>query len=122
MQNENLHGMTLKDVIIGQHKQIAEINTKIQELEKKMAVIEQKATSCDVSTHSTEETLKSHAKTIDSLKGMGTLLATTLGMIISLAIFAGGSMIKLSIVDHERDSPHYRDYFKYPGHLPPAPK
>lgn len=120
MQNEQQNGMTIKDVILSQHRQISQLTERLNELEKKMAVTEQRATVCDMNSATAEETLKSHGKTLDSLKGMGFLTLTIMGILIPVILYAGQSWVQLAIVKHEKETIHYKDYFKYPGHVPPT--
>lgn len=114
MQNESPNGMTIKDVIVNQHNQISQLNDKIVELEKKMAVIEQKTIVEENAIREGESILKDHTKRLDSLSGMGILLMAGTGIFISVAIFAGQAWVQLAIVQHEKTTIHYKDYFKYP--------
>ena len=119
MQNEQ-NGMTIKDVILNQHRQITQLTERLNDLEKKMAVIEQKATVCDTNSATAEETLKVHGKALDFLKGMGSLTLTIMGILIPVILYAGQSWVQLAIVQHEKETVHYKDYLKYPGHVPPT--
>lgn len=119
MQNEQ-NGMTVKDVILSQHRQISQLIERLNELEKKMAVTEQRATVCEMNSSAAEETLKAHGKTLDFLKGMGVLTLKIMGILIPVILYAGQSWVQLAIVKHEKETVHYRDYLKYPEHVPPT--
>ena len=115
MQNDSNQHLTIKDVIMSQTDSIAQLTARVNELERQMAVSNQKTSQCDILSNNTERKLDELEKTLNFTKGMMAFVTVVTGIMLPVLIFAGQSWVRLTLVDHEKSTVHHKDYYQYPN-------